>query len=148
MLPDHPRLISRLERTARQRPGWRDLAALLVIALIWILFYWRLFAPIEADRVQLAPGDFTQQFLVFRNYAFQEFRAGRLPTWLSCVDSGYPYQADPQAALFYPPGLANIGLNLLGGASQFPIGALELEAALHILLAAALMYAFLRGEVG
>ncbi len=132
-----------LRRAPRARAG----AALLIILAAWLLFFWRVFAPNVIDRVQFVPGDFTQQFLVFRSFAFDELKQGRLPLWLPCIDSGYPYQADPQSALFYPPALLNVGLNIAAGAQQFSIGALEVEAALHILLAAILLYGFLRGEV-
>ena len=124
-----------------------DLIALLMIGLIWLLFFWPLFTPVAADRVQLEPGDFTWQFQVFRQFGLDELRQGRWPLWLPCVDSGYPYFADPQAASFYPPTLINWGAHLLSGAPTFSIGALELEAALHVLLAAVTAYGFLRGEV-
>lgn len=113
---------------------------------MWLLFYWRLFTPVEADRVQFPLGDFTQQFLVFRQLALNELRQGRLPLWMPCIDSGYPYQADPQSASFYPPALANLMLHLAAGSDRFSLSALELESSLHVLLAALLMYGFLRGE--
>ncbi len=124
-----------------------DTAGLLAIVAVWLLFYWRLFTPVEADRVQFPSGDFTQQFLVFRSFALNELRQGRLPLWMPCVDSGYPYQADPQSAFFYPPALLNVLLHFASGAAEFSLGALQLEATLHILLAALLMYGFLRAEV-
>jgi hypothetical protein len=131
----------------RRSPRARDVAALLIILAVWLVFFWRVFAPRAIDRVQFVSGDFTQQFLVFRSFAFDELKQGRLPLWLPCIDSGYPYQADPQSALFYPPALLNLGWNVATGASQFSIDALELEAALHILLTAIFLYGFLRGEV-
>src|SRR5512143_1028185 len=131
----------------RRRPRLRDIAALVLIFVVWLLFFWRIFAPRAIDRVQFVSGDFTQQFLVFMNFACDELKQGRLPLWLPCIDSGYPYQADPQSALFYPPALLNLGLNIATGAQQFSIEALELEAALHVLLSAVLLYGFLHGEV-
>jgi hypothetical protein len=122
-------------------------AALLVIIAVWLLFFWPLFTPVAADRAQLEAGDFTWQFLAFRQFGLDEMRQGRWPLWLPCVDSGYPYFADPQAASFYPPALINLGAHLLSGSPTFSIGALELEAALHVLLAALTAYGFLRGEV-
>lgn len=137
---------SRFASYVSRHPRARDVAALFVIVLMWLLFNWRLFAPNPVDRVQLAPGDFTQQFFVFRGFAFDELRHGRLPLWIPCVDSGYPYQADPQSAFFYPPGLFNLALHLIGGAEHFPLVALEWESTLHLLLASVCMYVFLRGE--
>ncbi len=130
----------------RRRPGLRRLAPLAAILAVWLLFFWRLFTPVEADRVQLEPGDFTLQFLVFRQFGLSELEHGRWPLWMPCVDSGYPYFADPQSASFYPPVLVNWGFHLLSGAHDFSIHALELEAALHVLFAALTAYGFLRGQ--
>jgi hypothetical protein len=128
--------------------GWqRDAIALLIILAVWLLFFWPLFTPVEADRVQLAPGDFTLQFLAFRRFGLSELQQGRWPLWMPCVDSGYPYVADPQAASFYPPALINYAGHLISGAQEFSVAALQLEAALHVLLAALTTYVFLRGEV-
>lgn len=134
-------------RHSSRRPFTRDAVAILAIVATWLLFYWRLFTPVEADRVQFPSGDFTQQFLVFRSFALGELRQGRLPLWMPCIDSGYPYQADPQSAFFYPPALLNVWLHLVSGAAEISPGALQLEAILHVLLAALLMYGFLRAEV-
>lgn len=123
------------------------MAALLVILAVWLVFFWPLFTPVQADRVQLESGDFTRQFLVFRQFGLSELRQGRWPLWMPCVDSGYPYVADPQSASFYPPVMINWGVHLVSGARDFSIGALELEAALHVLLAALTAYGFLCGEV-
>ncbi len=128
--------------------GWKhDVMALLIIAAMWLVFFWPLFTPIAAQRVQLEPGDFTLQFLTFRQLGLNELRQGRWPLWLPCIDSGYPYFADPQAASFYPPTIINWGVHLFTGTPTFSIEALELEAALHVLLAAVTAYGFLRGEV-
>ncbi len=125
----------------------RDAIALLVILTVWLLFFWRLFTPVEADRVQFTSGDFTSQFLAFRRFGLSELQQGRWPLWMPCVDSGYPYFADPQAASFYPPALLNYAGHLISSTPEFSVSALQLEAALHILLAALFMYVFLRGEV-
>jgi hypothetical protein len=130
-----------------RRKRVRDVLALLVILAVWLLFFWRLFTPVTADRVQFASGDFTQQFLAFRQFGYSELRQGRWPLWMPCVDSGYPYVADPQSASFYPPALLNFGVQALSGAQQFSLQALQLEATLHVLLAALLAYGFMCGEV-
>ncbi len=139
--------VSRITMLVARHPWLRDVAVLAVIVAVWLLFFWRLFTPVEADRVQLAPGDFTLQFLAFRRLGLSELQQGRWPLWMPCVDSGYPYFADPQAASFYPPALLNFAGHLLNGATEFSLQALQGEAALHILLAALLAYLFLRGEV-
>jgi hypothetical protein len=139
-------MIDRILLSSR-RKGVHDVLALLVILAVWLLFFWRLFTPIAADRVQFASGDFTQQFLAFRQFGYSEFQQGRWPLWMPCVDSGYPYVADPQSASFYPPALLNFGVQALSGAQQFSLQALQLEAVLHVLLAALLAYGFMCGEV-
>lgn len=99
-----------------------EAAALLVIVAVWVLFFWLVFTPVEANRVQLEAGDFTLQFLAFWQFGLDEMRQGRWPLWLPCVDSGYPYFADPQAASFYPPALINWGAHLLSGSQTFSNG--------------------------
>ncbi len=125
----------------------RDLGALVLIVAVWAIFFWPLFTPVAADRVQLASGDFTLQFLAFRRFGLSELQQGRWPLWMPCIDSGYPYFADPQAASFYPPALLNYAAHLISGTPEFSLSALQLEAALHVLLAALTAYAFLCGEV-
>ncbi|CAG0934592.1 hypothetical protein TFLX_03566 [Thermoflexales bacterium] len=137
----------RLVKYASRHPWTRASLPLIVIVAVWWLFFWRLFTPVAADRVQLASGDFTLQFLTFRRFGLSELQQGRWPLWMPCIDSGYPYFADPQAASFYPPALINYAGHLIGGASEFSLEALQLEAALHVLLAALLTYLFLCGVV-
>ena len=116
----------------------------LVLLGAWALFFWRFAAPTVGDRLSYVPGDFSQQFGVFRDIAYRSLIGGRLPLWAECLDSGYPFYADPQAQLFYPPVWAIFGLLRLQGWGNFPLGALVAEAALHYLLTSLLLFAFLR----
>ena len=50
----------RLRRWARP-----DAVAVLVLVAIWLLFFWRLFTPIEADQASIKKGDFSGQFVAF-----------------------------------------------------------------------------------
>lgn len=131
-------------RTDLAARWWRDFGAVALIVVLTILFYWRYLTPDELDRVYFPQGDFTETFYVYRSLAFQELRAGRLPRWIPCVFSGYPFQADPQSSVFYPPSLLNLAAFLGMGWGHFPLGALELEAVVHVLLAGLFTYAFLR----
>jgi hypothetical protein len=115
----------------------------LVLVGLWTLFFWRFVAP-AGDRLSYAPGDFSQQFGLFRDIAYHSLIAGRLPLWAECLDSGYPFYADPQAQLFYPPLWLIYGWLRLQGWGNFPLGALTAEAALHYLLASLLTFWFLR----
>ncbi len=116
----------------------------LVLVAAWALFFWRFAAPNPADRLTYPPGDFSQQFGVFRDIAYQSLAVGRLPLWADCLYAGYPFHADPQAQLFYPPVWLVYLILRAQGWGNFPLGALVAEAALHYLLASLFMYAFLR----
>ncbi len=122
------------------RPRW-PVAALL---LIWVTFFWRVLTPNMADRVTFQQGDFTLQFLAYRQLAFAQLSAGRLPTLEACLNAGHPFLADPQSQLFYPPVLALMGIGRALGWQTYPLRALEWEVMLHVLLAACGMFAFLR----
>lgn len=137
------------ERTSecRRRIDLRALLPALILILVWVLFSWRFLTPKKRDRVAFPVGDFTHNFYVYRTLAFRELSAGRYPLWEDCVYAGYPFQADPQSALFYPPALADLAIHLLLGLKEFHLYGLQLEALLHLLLASALTYTFLRGEV-
>ncbi|OGO05402.1 MAG: hypothetical protein A2Y73_08340 [Chloroflexi bacterium RBG_13_56_8] len=91
-------------------------------------------------------GDFTHHYYAYRSFALEELSAGRFPLWMDCVLAGYPFQADPQSALFYPPALANLALHRLVG-WQLHLYALQVEALLHLLIVSLLCYLFLRSEV-
>ena len=124
-----------------------DVLAVLILILLWGLFSWRYLTPDQADRVTFPAGDFTYHFYVYRTFAYRELAAGRFPLWMDCVFAGYPFQADPQAALFYPAVMIDLGLHRLVGAATFSLAALQVEVLLHFLLASLLTYGFLRGEV-
>ena len=125
----------------------RDLLAILILISLWAIFSWRYLTPNKADRVAFAEGDFSHHYYVYRAYTYGELAAGRFPLWMDCVFAGYPFQADPQSALFYPPAMLNLGFHKLMNWGHFPLAALQTEALLHLLLASLLTYLFLRGEV-
>lgn len=110
----------------------------------WALFFWRFAGPTPADRVTYPAGDFTQQFGVFRDVAYRSLLAGQWPLWADCLYSGYPFHADPQAQVFYPPAWFTFGVLRLGGWGHFPIEALVLETALHYLALSFFLFFFLR----
>lgn len=120
---------------------------LLVLLVLWALFFWRYFAPIP-NRVVFPDGDFTQQFFMFRSIAYKQLSAGNLPLWSNCFFAGYPFHADPQAQLFYPPLWINFGLLRLAGYVDFPLMSLTAEAIFHYLAVSIFMYLFLREETG
>ncbi|MGH2520879.1 MAG: hypothetical protein ACRDH2_00110, partial [Anaerolineales bacterium] len=117
---------------------------LLALAGAWFLFFWRFAAP--GDRVMYPPGDFTFQFGAFRDVGYRAVVAGRFPLWVNCLDAGYPFHADPQAQVFYPPLWLTFGVLRLGGWGHFPIEALIAEVAFHYLFLSVFLYLFLRSR--
>ena len=120
---------------------------LLILFFLWLLFFWRYFLP-AADGVVFPDGDFTQQFFIFRSVAYQQFASGHFPLWTDCFFGGYPFHADPQSQLFYPPVWINFGILKLLGYSHFPLIALTIEAISHYLAISFFSYFFLREECG
>lgn len=119
-----------------------DFRAILILALLWLLFFWRLFTPIAADQVSLAKGDFSGQFLAFAGYQYQRMSQGEIPLWNPYNNGGLPFIADTQAAVFYWPRWITLALSSLAG--QWSYNALQLEMAFHVLAYSLLMYLFIR----
>ena len=123
-----------------------DSPAIPLLILLWLLFFWRLFTPVQADQASLKLGDFSGQFVTFAGYQYQRFAAGEVPLWNPYNNGGLPFIADTQAAVFYPPRLITIALsNLAGGWSYH---ALELEMTFHVLVFTLLTYAFVKRLTG
>ncbi|MBI5715307.1 MAG: YfhO family protein [Chloroflexi bacterium] len=118
----------------------------IILAALWLLFFWRYFIP-TADRVTFPDGDFTLQFFVFRDIAYRAIAQGHLPLWANCLMAGYPFQADPQSQLFYPPIWISFSILKLLGWGNFPLIALTIEATSHYLLASIFTFLFLRAEL-
>src|SRR5689334_14019615 len=119
-----------------------DVLAVLLLIALWLLFFWRLFTPIKEDQASLEKGDFSGQFVAFGAYQYQRLTAGEVPLWNPYNNGGLPFLADTQAAVFYPPRLATIGLSKLTGGWSYH--ALELEMTAHVLLYSLLMYLLVR----
>lgn len=121
------------------------LAVAGLIAL-WLLFFWRLFTPIAADQASLTLGDFSGQFVAFGGYQYDRLSSGEIPLWNPYNNGGFPFIADTQAAVFYPPRLLTVGLSSLAGSWSYH--ALELEMTAHVLLYTLLMYTLVRRMTG
>lgn len=128
----------------RVRAVWvrvpRDVWAVLCLAFLVALFFWRFLTPKAVDRVAFPGGDFTDQFYAWRLYEGRELVAGRLPVWNPYYNSGHPFLADAQAAVFYPIGLVTAWLGSMAG--DLSVAAVQLEAFLHIALAGIFTYLF------
>jgi hypothetical protein len=132
----------------RPRLRWSSLARiapLLALVTVWALWFWRFFAP-PGDRIAYPSGDFTNQFVVFRDVQYRSLIAGQFPLWADCLWSGYPIYADPQAQTFYPPIYITFGILRLLEWGHFPVEALTAEVAAHYLALSIFLYAFLRSR--
>ncbi|MGQ9887590.1 MAG: YfhO family protein [Aggregatilineales bacterium] len=121
----------------------KDALAVLTLAALWLMFFWRLFTPVVRDQASLKLGDFSGQFVAFGGYQYARLSAGELPLWNPYNNGGLPFIADTQAAVFYPPRLATIALANLSGVG-WTYHALQLEMTAHVLAYSLLMYALAR----
>ncbi len=129
--------------TVPARWRWRaDIAACLILLILWAAFFWRFLTPVEADRVSLAEGDFSGQFVAFGAYQAARLWGGEVPLWDPYNNGGLPFLADTQAAVFYPPRLLTVALTGLTG--QWTYHALELEMMGHVLAGSFFMYWLMR----
>jgi hypothetical protein len=126
----------------RERLISADGLAVAILIVLWLLFFWRLFTPVDSDQASLVDGDFSGQFVAFGAYQYRRFAAGEIPLWNPYNNGGLPFIADTQAAVFYPPRLATIALSKLAGGWTYH--ALELEMTAHVLAYSLLMYALVR----
>jgi hypothetical protein len=118
-----------------------DWASLAMLALLTVLFFWRILTPNLADRASFPPGDFSHQFWAFSTFEARELSAGRLPLWNPYTYAGAPFWADIQSAVLYPPSLLTL---LVSGLWGFSLFALEIEAIVHFWLAGTFSYLFVR----
>jgi hypothetical protein len=111
----------------------RHLPSILAFTLLWGLF----FAGLLSGQMRLPNSDLSGQFHTFARFQAAEMWAGRLPLWSPGSFAGFPFAADTQAAVFYPPRWLTI---LLAGA-DISFLALTWEGLLHIWLAGLFTYA-------
>lgn len=125
--------------------SWRDGVSALLLAVLVMLFFWRILTPNPADRASFPPGDFAKQFWAFATFEARELAAGRLPLWNPYTYAGAPFWADVQSAVLYPLSLLTL---VLAGMPHFPLFALEVEAIVHFWLAGIFTYLLMRRVTG
>jgi Bacterial membrane protein YfhO len=124
---------------------WPDLLAVLTLVALWLIFFWRLYTPTNADRLSISQSDFSSQYYNFSVYQARRFDAGTLlPLWNPYNYAGSPFLADPQAAVAYPVRWLFLALY----AGRWSYSALEVEVMAHFLLTSLLMYALARQITG
>ena len=121
----------------------QDFRASVLLLVLWLLFFWRLFTPITADQASLKQGDFSGQFVAFGAYQYDRFSVGEVPLWNPYNNGGLPFIGDTQAAVFYPPRLITIALTNISG-TGWTYNTLQMEMVFHVLLYSLMMYAFVR----
>ncbi|MBI5304962.1 MAG: hypothetical protein HY868_22715 [Chloroflexi bacterium] len=131
-----------MKQFAIRHSPFANLLALAFLAALVLLFFWRIITPRLEDRAAFPPGDFTDQFWMFRVYAARAFAQGRLPLWSENFNSGHPFLADVQSAVFYPVSLVWTLIVVALRGEHFTLLDLELEAILHFILAGAFTFLF------
>lgn len=101
--------------------------------MLWGLF----FSPFLLAQEHFSGGDLTGQFYAFARFQFETLTQGHLPLWSPGSFAGFPFAADTQAAVFYPPRYLTL---LLSWPFDFPYYALELEIMIHAWLAGVFTY--------
>lgn len=129
---------TRLFQRVRRSP---TAIALIVLAALWLLFFWRLLTPVVEDRVIFAPGDFPLHYFSYSDYQVQRLWDGAIPLWNPYNYGGDPFAANVQWAVWYPPRWIAA---LLAGPHGWRIEVYQMEGALHYAAISLMMYAFLR----
>lgn len=130
-------------------PKWPDFLLSLILTVLPFLFFWRLVTPNPVDRMQIAAGDFTEQYFPLRAFIAQQWVNGEVPLWNPYLYGGQPALADIQSGALYPPHVLQAlilgwGGPLLGREIGFPVEALEWQVIFHFSLAAVGTYLFVR----
>jgi hypothetical protein len=119
-----------------------DTWAVIALILLWLLFFWRLFTPVDVDQTSIIEGDFSGQFFTFGAYQYERLTAGEIPLWNPYNNGGLPFIADTQAAVFYPPRLITIAISSITGGWHY--NSLQMEMVAHVLLYTLFMYILVR----
>jgi len=115
----------------------RQLRCHLPPLLLWTVLVGVLYGSLLVGAQALPASDLTGQFYPFAVFQHRELAAGRLPVWSPGSYGGFPFAADVQAAVTYPPRLL---LLWLSPAMPLRVRLLELEGLLHLWLAGAGLY--------
>ncbi|MDE0198044.1 MAG: glycosyltransferase family 39 protein [Caldilineaceae bacterium] len=93
------------------------------------------FAPYLLGLSAFAAGDFTRHYLPYSFFQQKSLLAGRLPVWNPHVNSGHPFLADTESAVFYPISNALLLLTSFNSSVVGRLYWLQVEALVHIVLA-------------
>lgn len=116
--------------TTKER--WIDLGALAALAVLALLFFWK----IALTNLILTSQDMFAYFYPYRDFANEALRTGQLPLWNPYLFMGAPLLANSQVAVLYPLHWPLIWLS--------PAKQVAWSIVLHIWLAGAGAYVFAR----
>src|SRR5438105_2402924 len=119
-------MVVRLRQTFLQVHLWWPFPILAAQPLI--LFWPTLFA-----KTTHIPWDLTGFHVPLASFVVEAIRSGRFPLWDPYTYAGYPFHADLQAQLFYPPAWAGFALGVFRDDAIFYW--LEWLVAFHLMLA-------------
>ena len=117
-----------------------ECAILVVLALLPLLFFWRLFTPNPLDTATIVRGDFTDIHYPYRLFLARSLASGDSPFWNPYAVAGHSSLGDIQYQTFYPVSLA---IEWLQGA-EFQIQSLEALVVMHVAMASVFTYLFAR----
>lgn len=121
------------------KPYRADIAAILLLSILWAFYFWRVLTPNQANQMSLPEGDYTGQFLAFSAYQAERVLEGEIPLWNPYNRAGHPFLADTQAAVFYPPRLiAILASGVTGNGWNYAV--LQAETLAHFWLASVFMF--------
>ena len=110
------------------------------VALAYGVLVLLFFAPHLLGLAAFPDGDFNHHFLPFSLFQQDALLGLRLPVWDPYTNSGHPFLADVQSAVFYPVSNALLLLTGLDSSAAGRLFWLQVEAALHIFLACVFTY--------
>ncbi|MDA0337693.1 MAG: hypothetical protein O2782_21215, partial [bacterium] len=121
-----------------RRSGWRrDAACVTILALAVASF----FPQVVLDGGVFFVQDMMVQNIPFRHFLHEALADGRLPLWEPRINAGFPLFAEGQVGALYPP-------NWIGAALLSPSRAATWSVLLHLWLAAAGTFLYLRRGLG
>src|SRR5438128_1231849 len=88
------------------RVGSESLWPFILLTIQPVAFFWTTLI----SKTTHIPWDLTGFHVPLAAYVVESVRSGRFPLWDPYIYAGYPFHADVQAQLFYPPAWLAFGL--------------------------------------
>lgn len=85
--------------TNRAPNRWIDAVLLATLTAIVCCVHW----PLVVGRESLFYFDITSRYLPARHWGFEQIRSGSFPLWCSALGVGFPFVAEGETGILYPP---------------------------------------------